>query len=92
MVSVHIRRTQTNLLHDPTFRELKVAKQATRDTRSTHSVSKPSSMYESPPGISAIKKKDLDDRGLGGSACQLPNSSVTFITVCTVQQMSRMEK
>ncbi|KAJ8010764.1 hypothetical protein DPEC_G00078540 [Dallia pectoralis] len=43
---------------DPTFHKL-VAKQATRGTRSTQSVSKPSSMYESPPGISALKKKDL---------------------------------
>ncbi|KAK5863130.1 hypothetical protein PBY51_000183 [Eleginops maclovinus] len=39
----------------PTFRKLTVAQQATRGTRTTH----PSSMYESHPGISALKKKDL---------------------------------
>ena len=44
---------------DTTFCELKVAKQVTRCTRSTQSMSKPSSMYESPPGISELKKKDL---------------------------------
>ncbi|KAL7382213.1 hypothetical protein ABVT39_018645 [Epinephelus coioides] len=69
---------------DPTFRELKVAKQATRGARSTHSMSKPSSMYESPPGISALKKKDLLTLCGNGS---IPHRYIEFYNALTVDNV-----
>ncbi|KAJ8000985.1 hypothetical protein DPEC_G00186120 [Dallia pectoralis] len=62
---------------DPTFHELKVEKQATRGARSTHSVSKPSSMYESPP---ALQEKDLPTLFSNGS---IPHTYTQFYNALT---------
>ncbi|KAJ8015961.1 hypothetical protein DPEC_G00002140 [Dallia pectoralis] len=65
----------------PSFHELKVAKQATRGTRDTHSVSKPSSVPESPPGISALKQKDLLSLCSNGS---IPHTYAEFYNALRV--------
>ncbi|KAK5851427.1 hypothetical protein PBY51_002221 [Eleginops maclovinus] len=50
----------------PTFQKLTVAQQATRGTRGTRT-KHPSSMYESPPGISVVKKNYLHSLCTNGS-------------------------
>ncbi|KAL2086584.1 hypothetical protein ACEWY4_017643 [Coilia grayii] len=64
----------------PTFRKMTVAKQATRGSRGTRTT-QPSSMYESPPGISALKKKDLLTLCTNGS---IPHYYAEFYNTLTV--------
>ncbi|XDV43861.1 hypothetical protein PO909_012258 [Leuciscus waleckii] len=65
----------------PTFRKLTVAQQATRGTRTTH----PRSLYENPPGISALKKKDLLTMCTNGS---IPHCYAEFYNTLTVGMIS----
>ncbi|XDV17714.1 hypothetical protein PO909_023534 [Leuciscus waleckii] len=64
----------------PTFRKLTVAQQATRGTRGTRTTH-PSSLYENPPVIRALKKKDLLTMCTNGS---IPHCYAEFYNTLTV--------